>query len=223
MPSWASMMLDRFPCATCRHGAGWQSKSEKEAWIEIIHSRWKIRLMMLLDGRVQPIHRSFLIPLSSFLLPPPLQFFHILYSFIFHTTLPILLLGRAVYRGRVSIMSIPSSYPNPSPRLPSQFPTALHQNHLHQDHPYIPAIMNSYPYPSSFGFNTASVAIARERAGNRTRPEPRAPRPVQTDDRQSPLVSWIMHQDCHSPVFLHHISCFLIVHFVHHRLHISRH
>lgn len=165
------------------------------------------------------------IALSSFVFPPSPtnpQLFHFPYSFIFHYALPICSWAVLFIVGRVLIMSSPS-FPNPPPPLPSQPPTALHQNHLHQDHSYTPTIMNPYRYPSNFGFTTASVAIARERAGSRSRPEPRRPRPVQTDDRQSPSVSSIVHQSCHSLFPCIKSFCFLIVDFVHHRLHLSRH
>ncbi|GLI80632.1 DNA-directed RNA polymerase II core subunit [Penicillium ochrochloron] len=52
--------------------------------------------------------------------------------------------------------------------------------------------MNSYPFPSHFDFNTASVAIARERAGSRSRPAPRGQRPLQIDDRQDPYEAILL-------------------------------
>ncbi|KAJ5449795.1 DNA-directed RNA polymerase II subunit [Penicillium daleae] len=67
--------------------------------------------------------------------------------------------------------------------------------------------MSSYCYPSSrFDFTTASVAIARERAGSRSRPAPRSHRPPHAEDRPDPSVSKDHPRACHSPVALDRVS-----------------
>lgn len=106
------------------------------------------------------------------------------------------------------------SFPNRPPFLPPRPPVRVPQNTC-ECRSSVSATMNldRHPYPHDFDFTTASVAIARERAGSRTRPARYAPpseHPYHTDNRQDPSVFEHQDQACHYPVSLNHVSCFLI-------------
>lgn len=99
-------------------------------------------------------------------------------------------------------MSFPASSPNSFHHLPPRPSVESPPRNFRAEHSYTASTMNSYPYPSHFNFNTASVAIARERAGNRARPAPRGQRPLQIDDRQDPSVSKHHGSSLSPPCFL---------------------
>lgn len=143
--------------------------------------------------------------------PNPLHL-NFLYSLTYHYTIPVALLNRAIDRGLGFTMSFSASSPKVSlPSSPSP-PIELPQNTPHHEHSYSLGTMSSYCYPSSrFDFTTASVAIARERAGSRSRPAPRSHRPPHAEDRPDPSVSKEHPRACHSPVALDRVSWFSVI------------
>ncbi len=122
-----------------------------------------------------------------------------------------------VYHSTAFSMASSVSFPNRPPFLPPRPPVRVPQNTC-ECRSSVSATMNldRHPYPHDFDFTTASVAIARERAGSRTRPARYAPpseHPYHTDNRQDPSVFEHQDQACHYPVSLNHVSCFLIITF----------
>ena len=143
---------------------------------------------------------------------PPLSIF-ICTGFVHHSTA----FNGVVHHSTASSMASSVSFPNRPPSLAPRPAVRVPQNTC-ESRSSVSATMNldRHTYPHDFDFTTASVAIARERAGSRTRParySPPSEHPYHTDNRQDPSVFKHHDQACHYPVSLTHVFCFLIITF----------